>query len=442
MVFDLIVIGNGALGLSIAHRLKSRAPEMRLAVVGPVLRDGGATPAAGAMLNAWGELVRNQFDHPILATRAGLMLDALPLWNEFADELRAFAPALPAPGWGTLVLETGRGGASETETLATVLAALASRGQSAVDHPRGKIIPDGWIDAVVVIHALQAALYSHDAVIDDMAIGLARDGQGGWRVQLAGGGAVTAARVLLANGPFAQRLVDALPAVRSTTPRLVYEAGVGMDVFVRPNQNLGRPVMPPHVVRTLGRGAIGGFHVVPLDEDHLYLGATAEAAIEPSYVAPEKKIAATYNAFLEEYDSNFVASRFQPRAIGFRALSADGFPLIGESHEKGLWFATGMRRDGFTSAPVIARLIADAMLDNAIAPALQTFTPSRALLPYKNAKQALADACAGHPQAQQEWLAEIYERRGFGDFGVNPGILPLLANDEAFGLLFNASGAD
>jgi glycine oxidase len=437
MVFDVIVIGNGALGLSIAHRLKARAPEMRLAVLGPATRAGGATSAAGAMLNAWGELVRNQFAWPILAERASLMIESLPLWDGATADLQPFSTAPFAPGWGTLVLDTGRGGESEKHTLATVLEALAARGLDAPIHARGRIIPDGWIDPLVLLGAYEAILRASGAdLMTQSAVSLAF-ADGGWAIALDDGRSVRAARVVLANGAFAQALIDPLEEVRRATPRLVYEAGAGFEVSFAEAPPL------PFVMRTLGRGAVGGFHIVPLSRGRFYVGATAEAALTPNWTLPAARLATVKAAFVAEGEPAFASAQFTPRAIGFRALSADGFPLLGQSHAPGLWFATGMRRDGLTSSPMIARLIADAVLDGAVAPVLKRFTPSRALLSYKNGAEALADACAGHGAAEQERLLAIYRTRGLGEFGVNPGILPLYAEDAAFAALDHprASGA-
>jgi glycine/D-amino acid oxidase-like deaminating enzyme len=418
-MFDVIVIGNGAVGLSIAHRLKTRAPELRLALVGEGARPGGASPAAGAMLNAWGDLVRDQFSWPVLVDRADLMITALQKWESFCEELRPFAAAPLAPDWGTLVLETGRGGASETETLRTVIAALEARGLPPARHARGRIIPDGWIDAAALLAALDKAVRGVGCdVIDDSAIALAPS-SGGWGVTTKANGVLNAAQVVLANGPFAQVLIDQNESVRRATPRLIYEAGAGFNVAF--------PEAPrvPFVVRTLGRGAAGGFHIVPLGAGRFYIGATAEAALQPNWAAPERRLATIKNAFIEEYDPAFAMAHFTPGVLGFRALAADGFPLLGQSHEAGLWFATGMRRDGLTSSPYIASMMADALLDGVVAPTLKRFMPSRPLLSYKSGREALDDAAAGHGPAEQEDLASLYERLGIGEFGVASAILAL-----------------
>ncbi|MEU1824939.1 hypothetical protein ABZ502_21235 [Streptomyces abikoensis] len=48
MTADVMIVGNGALGLSVAVETALRDPALRIAVVGPEPRPGSASVAAGA----------------------------------------------------------------------------------------------------------------------------------------------------------------------------------------------------------------------------------------------------------------------------------------------------------------------------------------------------------------------------------------------------------
>jgi glycine/D-amino acid oxidase-like deaminating enzyme len=436
---DIVVIGNGALGLSLAHRLKVKQPSLSLAVIGPAKRKGGATPAAGAMLNAWAEIGPGQFDHPTLADRVRLPLGALALWDGFCAELSEYSPTPLSPVWGTLVLDSGKGGAMERASIDTMIAALSEMRGPPLAAPatggRAKMvsIPDGWVAADRMIEGLERALQAHGAALIDAKVeALAQPSRGSWRVTLDNGETADAGAVVLANGPFAQALIDTLPEVRAATPRLLFEPGMGYDV-------VSSARAPGPVVRTMGRGAAGGFHLITRGEGRFYLGSTSTIALTPDWTAPEEKLAALKTMAASEIDADFSRAKYDARPLGFRTFAADGFPLLGQSHVGGLWFAVGLRRDGLTSAPLIASQISSAMLGEADGPPTR-FAPSRKLLAYKTPPEALEEALAVYGQNRREDFTAIATRRGLEAFALHPSLWPLYRDDASFGLLDHARG--
>ena len=64
--------------------------------------------------------------------------------------------------------------------------------------------------------------------------------------------------------------------------------------------------------------------------------------------------------------------------MGLRPATEDGLPIIGTSHVlPNLMYATGHYRNGVLLAPVTARLVADALLDNVVDPAMHALRPGR-----------------------------------------------------------------
>lgn len=63
---------------------------------------------------------------------------------------------------------------------------------------------------------------------------------------------------------------------------------------------------------------------------------------------------------------------------GLRPRAHDSLPVLGSGEEiRGLMFATGHYRNGILLAPITGELIADAIVDNVISPDLRAFSPDR-----------------------------------------------------------------
>lgn len=440
MALDVLVIGNGALGLSIAHRLAAKDSALKLAVVGPKDRRGGATPAAGAMLNAWAEIGRGQFDHAALADRVRLPLGALALWNGLCAELTQYLPAPITPVWGTLVLDSGLGGANERESIDAMVAAIAEMdgppAQLPADGKRTKavLIPDAWVDPILVLTGFEAALAAAGVdSIDAKAVAIAQAGSA-WRATLDNGETLEAGQIVLANGPFAQSLVDQIPELCDAVPRLLFEPGAGLEVV-----SSAEP--PGPVIRTMARGAAGGFHLITVGEGLFYLGSTSQVSLTADWADPPEKPEALKRMLAAEVDPVFADAHYTPRAFGYRALGADGFPLHGQSHLKGLWISAGFRRDGFTSSPLIGEQIANAILGNAGAKPPARFAPSRKLIAYKTPEEAFEDAVATHGETRRPEFDATRAKRGLDRFGLHPALWPFYGDDEAFALLDHAREA-
>ena len=69
-------------------------------------------------------------------------------------------------------------------------------------------------------------------------------------------------------------------------------------------------------------------------------------------------------------------SRFEDAWSGLRPGTPDGWPILGPSPVRGLFFAAGHFRSGILLAPITARLVADAIL-GASDPRLEAFSIER-----------------------------------------------------------------
>ena len=107
--FDLLVVGDGAVGMSVAIEFARRHPDARVAIIAPNGRANAASTAAGLMINAFAELEIGQLDDLRGRARFDLVRTAVQCWPDWLTELghvAEIAPPLIRPG--TIILGGGR----------------------------------------------------------------------------------------------------------------------------------------------------------------------------------------------------------------------------------------------------------------------------------------------------------------------------------------------
>lgn len=477
--FDVVIIGNGIMGMSLAFELVKREPKLKLALVGPADRTGGATVTAGAMVNVWAELGYGQFENPALAERAELGIRALPLWDPLCAELSEHGEKLSV-AWGTYIINNARGSPHEVRTVDYIIDAMRKRN---VEHrvcrpeeiswlkpePQGEAyravrVPDGRIHPQHLLKAYERALDARGVVrvegkASKLEVGSSvRRLLGGATdkvVKLADGSELRGGQVVLANGTFAQALVDQIPDLRRETPRLLWGAGSGLDLslpaWIHKYGGIEKSIFDiDAVVRSVDRGGACGLHVVPYGNGEYFCGASSGVWFDPEHKPRVHAIHVLLRGISEEINRGFFFATLSLRGPGFRPVAIDTFPLLGESHLKGVWFVNGTKRDGLTCAPYISREIASAMLGGpSTLPG--RFTPSRKLISYKNREAALdafvASDFGGEAQhglvlppyamepyreAKRAKAEKIYDKRGIRDFGIHPEVIHLYDNNEFF----------
>ncbi|MGP3984496.1 NAD(P)/FAD-dependent oxidoreductase [Streptomyces sp. KR80] len=393
---DVVIVGNGVLGLSIAFETAVRSPSVRIAVVGPPARPGSATVAAGAMLNCFAEVTGFTDRHPACRAKFALARKALDAWPEWLGRLAESAdgPALQDT-WtaGTFVLLAFQSTPTTATNFEAVRAAAAALGEPHQDvdpqdieglSPLPQERPvralylerEGSVNARAVLAALETAADRHGVeAVPGEVTSLVIAGEGVAGVRLASGETVPAGTVVLAAGSATQRLIEDLPA-GMVQPML---HGTGFAVETRRGDGPGFG----HVVRTPTRSGGCGLHLVPLAGGHEYIGATNIVLLDPPE-GPRLGIAQSLMRFaVEQFDQRLASSSVRRWHYGSRPISLDTFPLIGRSPLPGLLFATATYRDGFHGSPVIARHLADLITGSTPEPESEEspwalFTPGRA----------------------------------------------------------------
>lgn len=475
--YDVIVVGNGALGLGTAYELRKRDSNLSIAVVGPSHRTGAATMAAGAMINVWAEMAAGQFDNPALADRADLTIEAMALWDKHCEGLSEFAETPLSVKWGTYILNNALGSPHETKAVDYIIDTMRKRqvphevlspGAIPWINPeqRGQTtrivkVPDGRIDPRLVLQAYEKFFANRNVdVYDETAEGL----QIGLRIPLrspektltlSSGAKLKTKTLVLASGSFSQALIDQVPDLRKEVPRLVWGAGSGLDIslplWIHRYGGIDRRIFDiDAVVRTVDRGGACGLHLVPYGNGEYYLGSSSGVWFEPESKPRVHAIHVLLRSLVEEINQAFFFATMSLRGPGFRPVSMDAFPLLGESHIAGVWFANGTKRDGFTCSPYICGEIASEILGGK-SKIPKRFKPSRKLISYKTAKEAIEDSVTAEvggevqhalnlpPYAVESYremkrakIKKIYELRKIENFGIHPELPHLYENDDFY----------
>ncbi|MEH1017290.1 FAD-dependent oxidoreductase [Micromonospora sp. CPCC 206060] len=403
--YDVVVVGNGIVGLSIAYELAKRARELRIAVLGPAHRSGAASMAAGAMLNTFGEITKYTLLSPAGQAKFQICRDALDRWPTWLQELKdasGVADLDRSLSQGTTVLLNAKSGHLDDENFAALQAALAK-----FDEPFEEISPadvpgldplaearplraihlprEGAIDARAVLDAMQTAVTTLGVTVIDAEVtgfDVREDRVHG--VHLADGGSVFGATVLLAAGAFSGPLTEVLGP--GAVPAMFAGKGIAVQTQRRAEPGF------QHVVRTPNRSGSCGLHLIPLGDGVEYLGATNLLFDVPAHVADIGMSEFLVQVAREQLDHKLFFSDVKAWMVGNRPVALDGFPLVGRTSIDGLVIATGTYRDGFHCSPVLARLVVDDLLgEGSLAESLPHFTPERAPIESMSPQEAVRE---------------------------------------------------
>ena len=109
MIYDIAIVGNGILGSTLSLELTKLNKNLKIALIGPKNKFGSASVASGAMINVFAEIENNFLDNKYLAKRFDLDIKALQLWKKHHKNLENQSGDKIEVSWGTYVLNSSRG---------------------------------------------------------------------------------------------------------------------------------------------------------------------------------------------------------------------------------------------------------------------------------------------------------------------------------------------
>jgi glycine oxidase len=360
-----IVVGAGVIGCAVAYELARRGASVRIVDDRPA--GMGATQASAGVLAPY---IEARAEGPLL----DLTTRSLQLFDEFVASVASasgerieycrsgtFDVAIDAGTmkrfWGLASAMKARGVDVELVDSAT---ARSLEPRLSTDVLGGLLVSShGYVVATELTRALAAAASRYGAVVvSDRVRRVGRSG-GELAVEMTRG-SLTADRVVLAAG--------------SWTGRIDVE-GVEDRVPVRPVR--GQLLHLSWSGAPLNRVTWGErCYLVPWRNGTLLVGATVEEAgfsEQTTVTGVRDLIEAASELVPHVQTAGFVSAR-----AGLRPCTPDELPVIGLSTSlPGLMYATGHYRNGVLLAPLTARLVADALLEERIDPMMASTSPQR-----------------------------------------------------------------
>jgi glycine oxidase len=362
---DVVVIGGGIIGCSIAWRLAQAG--MKVTVLDRSEPGAEASTAAGGMLAPWGEMLEPR-------TFSDLCITSRNLYPHFAAEVEESSghnTAYRSDGSLMVALDD-----AQEEELAAIHRRQSSQGYSL--HPltiteiqergaelsqhvcSGLFIPDDhWIDNERLMRALLIACQRAGVRIES-GCAVHKFNTKGDRVEsiIAGSDSrFTAKTYVLAAGCWSGKVAEGLGVRVPVTPC----CGQMMEFEVQKDF--------PFVVRS------GITYLVPRPNCRLVVGATSEnTGFEKSVTAQGLRSIIEGAVRLAPMVGK---ARFLRAWAGLRPDTADHLPILGYGEIENLIFATGHFRNGILLTPVTAEIIADIVLKGSTSRPIEAYRPTR-----------------------------------------------------------------
>ncbi len=347
---DVLIIGGGVIGLSLACELRRRGLTVELHERGRCGNE--ASGAAAGMLAA----TQMAPDSPY----ATLAVASARLYPAFVRQLQTETGlAIDYGQCGTVLLGANahahpRGPALSGEELRRLAPGVRFEG------PAYYFPDDHYVDNRQLMSALRAAALqlgvrlSEDSPVTEVG----RTAEGAW-VRVADGSCRSAAAVVNAAGSWASQM--RLPVDLPVIPR----KGQALEMRLPAGETLPRVLVGDRV------------YMSPRRNGNVVIGATLEDAgfdksVQPDVIEQLRLRATALLPLLQQ--AELVGSW-----AGLRPATPDELPYLGQWEDSSYWLATGHFRDGILMAPVTAVVLADALEKKSPQLPLAAFAPGREL---------------------------------------------------------------
>jgi len=385
---QIVVVGNGAVGMMIAWEVLSRLPEARVTLVAPQARTGCASAAAAAMFNSFAELDTGTLLNKLEKEKWQFNRLAAPRWPALLGRLKEESKCAIHAGFGTFVINNHVSDELEDRNFDAILEAL-----KLLDEPHEQVSPaaipfyrpacrsrstravfiprEGWVNPVDLLEALTIVLGNSGRMtwVDACCKRLESDSRAVRAVVTDDERFLSGDAYVLAPGANFSQIVQS-SRLDIGFPKVFY--GVGCTILLNTGDNTLN-----HCVRTPNRGLACGVYAAPRDPSHTVVGASNLISPVPTNHARATSVYTLLKSAIEQINRDYYRAELESINVGWRPTSEDTLPLIGRTAIENLFVATGTKRDGLHCSPLIAQCITDLIVGGEPPFCLDSFRPDR-----------------------------------------------------------------
>lgn len=400
MMYDIVIVGNGIIGYSLAFCLKLHDTTLRIAVIGPDNHLNGATTAAGAMLGHYGEVTDATFQTYFATAKFEMALKSQNMWNDWLTKINYFLPAKKKLKikYGTFILLNTP---EEKKNFAAIITALQRyngkyetctsqdiKELNLINTPlQSMFLPqEGYINSHKLLSALKI-IGTQKGFFDCItgtvqSLNIANNRING--VTLQNNTTYHTIQVVLAAGAYTQCLLQkyslSIPPIFS---------GTGCAFILHSADKHGA-----YVIRTPNRSTGCGIHFLPYDFDKqlFYFGASNNIYPTPQ-TASSKNIVYTMYSSMKCFSHNLSHAKIVKIYTGNRPVCIDTFPLIGSTPIQGLQLLSSTFRDGLHDSPLLAEILTREILNKELV-FYHPFTPVRKPITTMSREQTITGVVA------------------------------------------------
>ena len=374
--YDCIIVGNGSIGMAIANDLSREASlSFKISIFGKKDRTGSASLAAGAMINVFGEIEYDTLKSNAGMTKFKMLLKSKDLWLNHVKYLKSKINTKLKLNKGTFILNNSSADELDDKNFQAIEDSLkmfkekftyvkSSDIKGYDPKQRSRSFKNLYIPNERFISSAKDLLDSYDKILEDKKNVSFKNNlisriiiNNNRKVVIdEKGNKFECKYLIISSGSYANKLIKQIKKIHKKIPDLFF--GTGNAVIASSDNN----IIPDSVVRTPNRGMACGLHIVPLNKNHIYIGASNRIADFPNNRPLISTVMTLQNSLIKEINQAYGNLKIKKICVGHRPTTSDTFPILGETSIKGLYITTGTKRDGLSMSLFIAKCISNSIL--------------------------------------------------------------------------------